>query len=86
MQCIEAPTNSLSAQSSNSKKDKNFTLGTAHYLCLRLGPKGSGLGEWFFGQPKGWVHNFFASQRFNGILLIALYRLGSYYFIVHKVG
>ena len=26
MQCIEAPTNSLSAQSSNSKKDKNFTI------------------------------------------------------------
>ena len=61
-------------------------LGTTHYLCLRLGPKGSRLGEWFFVQPYGWVYNFYASRRFDGTLLIALYWLGSYYFIVHKVG
>ena len=29
---------------------------------------------------------FYASQRFDGILLVALYWLVSYYFIVHKVG
>ena len=45
----------------------------------------------------GWVNDFldslkvgyiifFASQRLDAILLIALYWLGSYYFIVHKVG
>ena len=28
---------------------------------------------------------FFASQRLDAILLIALYLLGSYYFTVHKV-
>ena len=29
---------------------------------------------------------FYASQRFDGTLIIALNWLGSYYFIVHKVG
>ena len=45
----------------------------------------------------GWVNDFlgslkvryiivFASQRFDGTLQMALYWLGSYYFMVHKVG
>ena len=40
----------------------------------------------FLGGLKVGYIIFFASQRFNGILLIALYWSGSYYFIVHKVG
>ena len=33
-------------------------LGTAHHLCLVLGPKRNRLGKWFFRQPLGWVNIF----------------------------
>ena len=61
-------------------------LRTTHYLCLRLWPKRSRLGERFLGCLKVGHIIFYASQRFDGILLIALCWLGSYYFIVHKLG
>ena len=40
----------------------------------------------FLGSLKVGCIIFLASQRLDGILLIALCCLGSYYFIVHKVG
>ena len=40
----------------------------------------------FLGSSKVGYITLYASQRLDGILLIALYWLGSYYFIVHKVG
>ena len=40
----------------------------------------------FLGSLKVECMIFYAIQRFDGILLIALNWLGSYYFIVHKVG
>ena len=40
----------------------------------------------FLGGLKAGYIIFYASQRFDTTLLIALYWLGSYYFIVHKVG
>ena len=40
----------------------------------------------FLGSLKVGYIIIFASQRFDGILIIVLYWLGSYYFIVHKAG
>ena len=40
----------------------------------------------FLGSLKVGYIIFYTSQRFDGILLIALYWLVSYCFIVHKVG
>ena len=40
----------------------------------------------FLGSLKVGYIIYFASQRFDGVLPIALYWLSSYYFIVHKAG
>ena len=40
----------------------------------------------FLGSLKVGYIIFFASQRFDDILVIVLYWLGSCYFIVHKAG
>ena len=40
----------------------------------------------FLGSLKVGYIIFYASQRFDGILVIVLYWLDGYYFIVHKVG
>ena len=40
----------------------------------------------FLGSLKVGCIIFYASRRFDGMLLVALYWLGSYYLIVHKVG
>ena len=53
----------------------------------QVGAEGEvGWGNYFLGSLRVGYVIFYGFQRFNGIPLIALYWLASYYIIVHKAG